>query len=101
MRKNEISMVEGDFGIEYRLNIINGTPSQEDTFLLIIKDYDGNEIIEKSYSNVTDYIPFSLDEEESSRLEAKNYYYLIDWYRDGAFLKNIVNKGTFRVKKKV
>lgn len=101
MIKNAISMVQGDFGVEYRLNIVNGTPSSEDSFLLIIKNTDGTEIIRKNYANVSTYIPFILTEEESGLLEAKNYYYIVDWYRNGIFLRNIVNNGMFKVKKKV
>ena len=92
---NKIKMVKGDYGVIQNLNIINGTPSEEDSFLVTIKDINRVTMVSKKYSNVTDHIPFSLTEEESNKLKA------VDWYRDNVFLKNLVNGERFIVKKKV
>lgn len=99
--ENKITMVKGDYGVIQNLNIINGTPSIEDTFLITIKDINRNTIISKTYTNITDHIPFSLTEEESDKLKPLTYYYTIDWYRNSSFLKNLVNGEEFIVKKKV
>lgn len=101
MNNNIITIVKGDYGIVQNLNIINGTPSEEDSFLVTIKDINRVTMVSKKYSNVIDHIPFSLTEEESNKLKATTYYYTVDWYRDNVFLKNLVNGERFIVKKKV
>lgn len=96
-----ITIVEGDYGIEYRLNIIKGTPSIEDSFLFTIRDINGLEKVSKTYTNITTYIPVVLTEQESAVLSPKVYLYSVDWYRDGIFQSNVVNGEKFIVEKKV
>lgn len=100
MYNNTITIVQEDYGVTINMNIINGTPSLEDSFLVTIKDGD-DIVISKIYTNVTTYIPFSLTKEETDKLTPTLYHYSVDWYRDNVFLKNIVNGEKFIVQKKV
>lgn len=98
---NTITIVNGDYGVTINMNIINGTPSIEDSFLITIKDTNNQTLIEKEYTGVTNTIPFSLTKEESELLQPILHYYSVDWYKDGVFWKNIVNGAKLLVKKKV
>lgn len=98
---NTITIVQGDYGVEYRLNIVKGTPSLEDSFLFTIKDVNGVEKVRKTYTNITSYIPVVLNKQDTNKLLPITYYYCVDWYRNGVFQSNVVNGEKFVVKKKV
>lgn len=98
---NIIKIVEGDYGVEYRLNIINGTPSPDDSFLFTIKDLKGKTLVSKGYTNVTTHIPLMLTKQESDLLDANTYLYSIDWYKNGVFQSSVINGDMFIVEKKV
>lgn len=96
----KITMIEGDFGIVLPITISAEqelTPS--DKFSInIYKDLDGEALVSKEYSNLTDNtIEFKLTLEESLKLPVGNYIYDIDWYQDESFLANIVCRKKFIV----
>lgn len=98
---NAITITQYDYGVEYHLNIVKGSPSTEDSFLFTIKDINGVEKVRKTYTNITTHIPVVLTKEDSDKLLPITYYYSVDWYKDGVFQSNVVNGEKFIVKKKV
>lgn len=93
-----ISMTEGDYGIPLPMTIKGATISaQESVKITFKKQKNGNAILVKEYSftNNTAWLEFTAN--ESALFPVGQYYYTIDWYRNGVFLCNIVPVGSFNV----
>jgi len=97
----QIEMVEGDFGLTLpiTLNINDTIFGEEDQFSIkIFKEIDGEPIIKKEYSNISNNtIEFCLTQEESKLLPKGRYHYDIDWSQNNRFLGNVVRKKAFKV----
>lgn len=93
----DIKMCEGDFGITLPITITGATFAAEDTVKLAIKSGEGT-IVAKEFSNIQqNKIDLTLAETESASLPVGNYVYTLDWYKNGAFLCNIIPRAAFRV----
>ena len=79
----------GDFGIKTPISITNVLKT--DIIKFEIFDTDNNVIIEKDLPYENERWIFELNEDESKKLEVKNYLYSIKQYRDG-ILQNTINK---------
>lgn len=94
-----LKMCEGDFGIELPVTIKDATFGEDDEVKLTIKDAeDGETIIEKTYSDITDNtFALVLTEAESELLPVGKYVYVMDWYESGTFMCNIITSADLRV----
>ena len=79
----------GDFGIKTPISITNVL--ETDTIKFEIFDINNNVIIEKTLPYENERWIFELTEDESEKLEVKDYLYSIKQYRDG-ILQNTINK---------
>ena len=91
-----IEMYYGDFGVQLPITITNVL--ETDTIKFEIYDISNNTIIEKDLPFKDGKWIFELTEDESKKLEIRDYLYSIKQYRDGV-LRNTINKDSlFRVK---
>ena len=94
-----LTMVEGDWGIKLPITISGVTFAANDEAKLTIKTaVNGNELVSKTFANVEhSTVNLELTEAESAILPVGTYVYLLDWYQDGSFLCNIIPHGLFKV----
>lgn len=93
---NNISMCEGDWGIELPITISGVTLGANDSLKITIANTAP--LIVKEYDNITqNTIRLVLTESESALLPVGTYVYSLDWYQDGTFLCNIIKYGLFLV----
>lgn len=92
-----IQMVEGDFGIELPLSVNGVTFTEHDD--LRIKIAQGEDVlITKTFSNITNNtVQLVLSEAESALLPIGAYQYSLDWFQDGAFMCNVIQRASFKV----
>ena len=97
-----LTMVEGDYGIQCPIVIEGVTLTASDAFLITIKDKaNGEIIIAKDYDNITkNTIPFELTDAESELLSPGFYVFTLDWYQSGSFLCNLIANGSLNVEDK-
>ena len=97
-----ISMAEGDFGIDLPITVSGTTFVASDSLKLTIKDVlNGSVIIEKDFSNIQqNTITLTLSSSESALLPVGKYVYSLDWYQSGQFLCNIIPISIFKVVEK-
>ena len=81
----------GDFGIKTPISITNVL--ETDTIKFEISDINNNVIIEKALPYENERWIFELTEDESKKLEIRDYLYSIKQYRDGV-LQNTINKNS-------
>lgn len=81
----------GDFGIKTPISITNVL--ETDIIKFEIFDTDNNVIIEKDLPYENERWIFELTEDESNKLEIRDYLYSIKQYRDG-ILQNTINKNS-------
>ena len=95
----EMTMTEGDFGIELPIKISGTTITASDEVkFTLIDEPNGNTIIEKTFDHiVNNTFILELTEAESALLPVGVYYYTLDWYQDGAFMCNVVERARFKV----
>ena len=100
---NNITMVEGDFGISLPI-VVSGITfaSGDEIKLSILKKINGGiEIVGKTFTNIqNNTINLELTEQESSLLHAGTYVYRLDWYQNGVFMCNIIPSAPFKVVEK-
>lgn len=95
--ENEITMCEGDYGIDLPISIEGAELSVGDSLMITIKDViNGTEYLQKSFTD-----SLSLTAAESAQLPVGKYVYALDWYRNSTFLCNIIPKSKFTVVDKV
>lgn len=99
---NNISMAEGDFGIDLPITISGTTFVASDSLKLTIKDVlNGSVILEKDFTNIQqNTITLTLSSSESALLSVGKYVYSLDWYQSGQFLCNIIPISIFKVVEK-
>lgn len=87
-----LKMCEGDFGLALPITIGGVTFASTDKVKLTIKDaVNGNEVLSKEFSEITDNtIILEFTAEESALLSVGTYYYVLDWYQNNRFLCNII-----------
>ena len=95
--ENEITMCEGDYGIDLPISIEGAELLDGDSLMRTIKDViNGTEYLQKSFTD-----SLSLTAAESAQLPVGKYVYALDWYRNSTFLCNIIPKSKFTVVDKV
>lgn len=99
----DITMTEGDFGIEMSIAIEGVSISAADTITITIKkEKNGKEILTKDFTiNEDNTIDLVWTEAESDDLKVGTYYYRLDWYKNGVFMCNIVNNAKLKVEDKL
>lgn len=102
VKNDNISMIEGDYGLELPITITGAEISPDESIKFTIRDNSGETKIEKIYTNIIDnIINFSLTKTEAAKLKSnKKYFYSIDWYRNEEFLGNVINGNEFNVEEK-
>lgn len=99
---SDLIMCEEDYGIQLPITITGATFAQYDEMQLTIKDtLNGNTILTKTFSNITDNtVDLELTAAESALLPVGNYVYRLDWYQNGSFMCNVIPLSKFRVVEK-
>lgn len=94
-----LQMSEGDYGVALQYKMKGITFDVADSVKITIKtDLDGAELVTKTYSNIqNNTVPISFTAAESAKLKPGDWVYILDWYRDGTFMYNIVNGASFKV----
>lgn len=96
---NNLTMVEGDYGVGVPITIRGVTFDVSDMVRVTVKtSKNGTEIFHTDYSNVQDNtINFSLTAAQSALLPVGTYVYVLDWYRDLVFMYNVLPAATLKV----
>lgn len=100
----DLTMCEGDYGIEISFLIEGISVSKLDTIELVVKtEKNGKTVLDKTFVINDDLktFDFEFDEDESMLLKVGTYVYRLDLYRDGVFLCNIVNNAKLKVEDKI
>lgn len=95
--ENDITMCEGDYGIELPMTIEGAELEENDYLKIIIKDtMNGTQKLNIDFTDA-----LSLTADQSSQVPVGKYVYSLDWYHNSAFLCNIIPKAKFTVVDKV
>lgn len=94
-----LTMVEGDFGIALPVTVKGITLDGTDTLRFVFSSKDGVPMLTKEYTANPAELSFS--KAESAKFPVGGYAYRLDWFRDGAFMCNIIPGGTLKVVDKV
>ena len=99
----DLTMTEGDFGVEMTVEIDGFTISSSDTVELTVKKTrNGKAIVEKTFEiNEDNTIDLVFTEDESDDLKVGTYLYRLDIYRNGVFMYNVVNNAKLKVEDKI
>ena len=94
-----LSMAEGDYGVELPLTISGVTLGASDYIKVSFKDKkNGNVILEKSFNEITrNTVNIVFSEAESELFPVGVYVYRLDWYQSGNFMCNIIECADFKV----
>ena len=97
-----LEMTEGDYGVSLPVRVGGATFEADDSLIFTFKAAsNGAPVLEKEYeyADINDNVVLlSFDEEETKKFEANHsYVYSLDWYRDEAFLCNIIRRGVLKV----
>jgi len=98
----DLTMCEGDYGIEFPFTFEGFPISTLDTLKLTVKkEKNGDPYIEKEFTVDGSFtIQLSFTEEESAMLTPGTYIYILDWYSSGVFMCNMVNNSKLKVEDK-
>ena len=97
---NNLSMVEGDYGIDLPFTIEGTNVSETDSIKFKFKKITGTVILEKDLSFTGNASALIFTEAESALFSVGLYIYSADWYHNGLFLCNVVPIGIFKVLEK-
>ena len=94
-----LTMAEGDFGIELPVTLSGTTLTTSDTLKYTFKDTkNGNTILMKDLvPDAHNTVILELTEAETALFPVGIYVYSLDWYELGNFMCNIVPIGVFKV----
>ena len=94
-----LSIVEGDFGIALPVEIGGVILGAQDSIKLTFKAaVNGEEILTKEFDGIIDNtVSLELMEEETALLPVGAYVYSLDWYQSGNFMCNIIPSASFKV----
>ncbi len=95
----DLSMAEGDFGLELPVTIHNATFDVNDEISLTVKTApNGDVLLEKTSSDIVDNtVKFTITEQETALLPVGTYVYALDWYQNGEFMCNVIPFAIFKV----
>ena len=96
---SNLQMCEGDYGVAIPITVKGVTLDALDSVKVTIKtEKNGATVLEKTYSSVSNNtVNFSLTAAETAKLSVGTYIYVLDWYRSGTFLYNILPAATLKV----
>lgn len=95
--ENDITMCEGDYGIELPISVEGAELGDGDYLKIIVKDtMNGTQKLSKDFTDA-----LSLDSGDLTNLAVGKYVYSLDWYHNGTFMCNIIPKAKFTVVDKV
>ena len=94
-----ITMTEGDYGIQLPVTISGATFVASDSIKITFKDKpNGIAVLEKDFTNIqNNTVSLELTEAESAMFPVGAYVYSLDWYQSGSFMCNIIREATFKV----
>ena len=92
-----IQMTRGDYGLELPITVTGATFAAGDALQLRITQRGADKLV-KTFDTIQDNtVRLTLTAEESAALPVGDYVYALDWYRDGAFLCNVIPAASFKV----
>ncbi len=104
VNQTNLSMVEGDYGLTLPITVRGTTLAAGDLISFKVKKLSNREtVLDKTFADADiENNTFSLEitSTETARLPADDYVYILDWYRNGMFMCNIIRDGVFRVEAK-
>jgi hypothetical protein len=94
-----LSMAEGDYGVELPLTISGIDLGASDYIKVSFKDKkNGNVILEKEFNEFNENtVNIVFTESESALFPVGIYVYRLDWYQAGNFMCNIIECANFKV----
>ena len=94
---NNIQMTVGDYGIKLPISVSSITVGQYDEMRFKIANQNAA-ILELTFSNISDNtIDLELTAEQSAKLRVGSYLYSLDWYQNGSFMCNLIERALFKV----
>lgn len=97
--KDTLTMVEGDYGIALPVTVKGITLDGTDTLRFVFSSKNGVPVLTKDYT--TNPAELSFTRAESALFPVGGYAYRLDWFRDGAFMCNVIPKAQLKVVDKV
>lgn len=92
-----ISMTVGDYGIELPVTVSGVEFGQNDSVRFRVANGSA-EYLDKVFGHIADNtFKLMLTKSESDGLPVGQYRYSLDWFRDNAFMCNIIPSGEFKV----
>lgn len=94
---NNIQMTVGDYGIKLPISVSSITVGQYDEMRFKIANQNAA-VLELTFSNISDNtIDLELTAEQSAKLRVGSYLYSLDWYQNGSFMCNLIERALFKV----
>ena len=94
---NNIQMTVGDYGIKLPISVSSITVGQYDEMRFKIANQNAA-VLELTFSNISDNtIDLELTAEQSAKLRVGSYIYSLDWYQNGSFMCNLIERALFKV----
>ena len=98
VKNNNLTMVEGDWGISLPVSVDGVEFAANDMLRFTFKDANnGNELLMKEYAPVDGTVNLMFTEAESALFPVGSYVYSLDWYQEGAFLCNVTPTAALKV----
>lgn len=94
---NNIQMTVGDYGIKLPISVSSITVGQYDEMRFKIANQNAA-VLELTFSNISgNTIDLELTAEQSAKLRVGSYIYSLDWYQNGSFMCNLIERALFKV----
>lgn len=96
---SSLQMCEGDYGVAIPMKVRGVTLDAVDSVRVTIKtEKNGATVLTKEYSSISDNtVNFQLTAAETDKLPVGDYIYVLDWYRSGTFMYNLLPAATLKV----
>lgn len=94
-----LSMAEGDYGVELPLTISGIDLGASDCIKISFKDKKNGDVILEKEFNEFDHntVNIVFSKTESALFPVGTYVYRLDWYQSGNFQCNIIESATLKV----
>lgn len=98
----KIEMTEGDYGIDLPIRFKKIELSSNDSIKIVFKTQkEDKPLIEKTFTNIeNNVINLSFSAQETQKLSVGLYIYVMDWYKDGYFMCNLIKEAVLKVNNK-
>ena len=96
---SSLQMCEGDYGVAIPMKVRCVTLDALDSVKVTIKTGTNRAtVLEKTYTNVSNNtVNFQLTAAETAKLPVGDYIYVLDWYRSGTFMYNLLPAAALKV----